>query len=176
MFRITLSVVLLTLGAYSPRPAGQANRSAEQELRQVQDELTSAWARRDKSAIERLLAPEWSLITADGGTVTRADAIKYSIDSGQQTISQMNVDQVTVAIYGDAAVVRGRVVGNGTTLRGGPWTAKARFTDLCIRKSGHWLIVARSRAIATKLSALRIRSTDHGVGIICPSTVSKDDT
>jgi hypothetical protein len=130
MFRITLSLVLLTLSAYTTHSTGQPNRSDEQELRQLQGELTSAWTKRDNAAIDRLLAPEWSLITADGRTVSRADGIKYSIDSREQTISHMNVNHVTVAIYGDAAVVRRQVVGSGTTPGGGPWTAKARFTDL----------------------------------------------
>jgi hypothetical protein len=147
MYRwIPLLVVLTISLVTSDRPAAQAIGSDEQHLRQLQDDLTTAWQKRDKATIERLLAPEWSLITPDGSTVTRADAIRFSIDSGEQTILKMTVDQVSVMIYGDAAVVRGRVIGSGTTLRGGPWTAKAKFTDLCIRKPGHWQVVASQQS------------------------------
>jgi uncharacterized protein (TIGR02246 family) len=143
---VSLSFALIFVLASLGHVAAQKGESDEQQLRQLQNDLTTAWAKKDKATIERLLAPEWSLITADGSILTRADAIKFSIDSGEQTISQMTVDQVSVTIYGDAAVVRGRVIGTGATLRGGAWTAKAKFTDLCIRKSGRWQVVASQQS------------------------------
>lgn len=147
MSRIVFAIIVAAIAALYPVPsAAQGTRSDEQALRQLQNDLTTAWEKRDKATIERLLAPEWSLITTDGATVTRSDAIKSSIESGDQTILKMTVDQVTIAIYGDAAVVRGRVVGTGVTLRGGNWTARARFTDLCIRRMGRWEVVASQQS------------------------------
>jgi ketosteroid isomerase-like protein len=51
-----------------------------------------------------------------------------------------NMDEIVVRSFGNAAVVTGRTL---VTTRGvTPQTVRLRFTDVFVRRSGRWLIVA----------------------------------
>jgi len=53
----------------------------EHELRAVEQQLARAWATRDRSTIERILAREWSVTTPDGATVSRSAVLGATFDS-----------------------------------------------------------------------------------------------
>lgn len=113
----------------------------EYELAAIQQQLAQAWAARDRLTIERLLASEWSVITPDGLTVPRLAALEAVFGSNAPTIETMTTDDVTVNLYGSAAVVRGRTVAT-ITLVGTPQTTRVRFTDLCVKRGSSWQVVA----------------------------------
>jgi ketosteroid isomerase-like protein len=56
-------------------------------------------------------------------------------------MTSMAVDEVTVMLFGDAAVVRGRTFAAGM-VNGSPVTARIRFTDVFIRRDAKWRAVA----------------------------------
>ncbi len=86
---------------------------------------------------------------ADGSLVSRADVLRLAFESGNLVITRMVVDDVTVALFGEAAVVRGRTEAAGV-LNGVTTAARIRFTDTFIKRDGEW------RAVASHASALAI--------------------
>ena len=115
----------------------------EHELRALEQQLARAWATRDRSTIERILAREWSVTTPDGGTVSRAAVLGATFDANARIVEAMTTDDdgVTVTRFDAAAVVRGRTVAT-VVLAGTRQTNTVRFTDFFIKREGAWQIVA----------------------------------
>jgi hypothetical protein len=115
----------------------------EHELRGLEQELAHAWARRDRSTIERILAPKWAVTTPDGATASRTAVLGATFDANARFVEEMTTDDdgVTVTRFDAAAVVRGRTVAT-VVLAGTRQTNTVRFTDFFIKREGAWQIVA----------------------------------
>ena len=115
----------------------------EHTLRALEQELAHAWATRDRSTIERILAREWAVTTPDGATASRMAVLSATFDSNARIIEAMTTDDdgVTVTRFDAAAVVRGRTV-EAVVLAGTRQTNAVRFTDVFIKREGVWQIVA----------------------------------
>jgi hypothetical protein len=120
--------------------AGEASR-----LMQIQQDLARAWLRHDRAFIEGVLAPEWSVTQADGSILDRATVLGTFFDT--VAFDSNVVDDVSVLLFGDAAVVRGRT-SLSARVNDAPVSARIRFTDVFIRRSGRW------QAVASHASAL----------------------
>src|SRR6266850_2207797 len=113
----------------------------EHELRALEQELAHAWATRDRSTIERILAREWAMTTPDGATASRVTVLGATLDSNARIVEGMTTDDdgVTVTRFDAAAVVRGRTVAT-EVLAGTRQTNTVRFTDFFIKREGAWQI------------------------------------
>jgi ketosteroid isomerase-like protein len=123
-----------------PLVVAQPNTSASvEELKQIEQRLASTWKQGDCAAWSAMIAPEWSVIHVTGETLTRAQVIEMC-RKPSVPIEALTIDDVSVRVFGDAAVVTGRT----TVAAGGasPVTVTLRFTDVFIRRSGRWLAVA----------------------------------
>ena len=101
----------------------------------------AGWVERDRAFIERVLAPEWSVTQADGTIRSRAAVLHDAFIVRTVTVESMIVDDVTVTLLGDTAIVRGRTQATGVVgdQRG---SARLRFTDTFIKRRGQWQAVA----------------------------------
>ena len=111
----------------------------EGRLMQIQQDLSRAWMQHDRAFVESILAPEWSVTQADGSILDRATVLGTFFDT--VSFDSNVVDDVTVMLVGDAAVVRGRT-SVSARVNGTPVNARIRFTDVFIRRSGRWQVVA----------------------------------
>ena len=111
----------------------------EQRLRQIQQDLVRAWREHDRTVVEGILAPEWSVTQADGSILTRDTVLGSFFDS--VSFDSNEVDDVSVMLFGNAAVVRGRTVCSGQ-FSGAPFDVRIRFTDVFIKRHGRWQAVA----------------------------------
>ncbi len=111
----------------------------ERQLRTIQQDLARAWLEHDRAAIEQLLAPEWVVTQADGTILDRATVLGPFFDSVR--FDSNVIDDVTVMVYGDTAVVRGRTMVSAT-VNGAPVSARIRFTDVFVRRHDRWQAVA----------------------------------
>jgi ketosteroid isomerase-like protein len=110
-------------------------------LRKIQQELSAAWASRDRAAIERLVAPDWSVTHIAGQRLTRDDVFEMMF-GGEVTQSEPStVDEVEVRLFGDAAVITGRTHSRGSQT-GVPYDITLRFTDVFVRRGDQWQAVA----------------------------------
>ena len=113
--------------------------AATRELTQIERQLAATYKRGDCDGWAALLAPDWSVIHITGEVITRAQAIE-TCKSGAVRLDSLESDDLSVRIFGDAAVVTGRTI--ASTGGASPATVRLRFTDVFIRRSGKWLVVA----------------------------------
>ena len=128
---VMLAVVLMV---------SQAEASAvTRELTQFEQQLADTYRKGDCDGWAAMLTPDWSVTHITGEVIRKAEAVA-SCKSGAAPIESFDIDDITVRVFGDAAVVTGR-----TTVKAGgasPATVRLRFTDVFIRRSGKWLVVA----------------------------------
>lgn len=109
---------------------------------QLERDIGDANIRRDKAFFERVEADEFIFTDSSGGITTKAEDVA-SLDkpAGEFKLVSYVVDDMRVNIYGKTAVVTGRVT---TVSRGKDReiTNKSRFTDVFVKRSGRWQIVA----------------------------------
>jgi ketosteroid isomerase-like protein len=129
-------------------PADVAQRGDdEQQLKDIEQQITQAWIHHDRSFIEDVLAPEWRVTQADGTIMSRADVLGPFFDSVQ--FDSNVIDDVTVTMFGDTAVVRGRTTVSAR-VNGAPVSARIRFTDVFLKRSGRWQVVASHASPLTR--------------------------
>ncbi len=114
---------------------------------QIEQRLAASWRDGDCAGWGALLAPEWSVIHFTGEVLTKAEALDMC-KARRAEITSLKVDDLSVRMFRDVAVVTGRT----TAAIGGPdaSTLTLRFTDVFVSRSGQWLVVASQ---ATQVSA-----------------------
>ena len=118
----------------------------EHQLREIQQQLARAWVKRDRAFIEGILAPEWSVTQANGSILSRANLLRSAFETGALRVTSMLVDDVSVRIFGTAAVVRGRTVATGTD-KSLAIDVRLRFTDVFLKRNGEWQAVASHASV-----------------------------
>lgn len=114
----------------------------EAELMQLERDIGTANIKRDKAFFERVEADEFIFTDSSGGITTKSEDVA-SLDKppGEIRLISYLVDEMKVFVYGKTAVVTGRV----TTISRGKdreITGKSRFTDVFVKRSGRWQLVA----------------------------------
>lgn len=117
------------------------NRASDKDaLIEVERAWGNALLKKDVAGFSRCLADEWVLITSDGSRVTKAVALA-DLKSGALKIDSFRLDDVTVRLYGNTAVVRGLIT-EKSKLRDKDTSGKSRFTDVFVKRDGRWQAVA----------------------------------
>ena len=140
---LTMSCVALLVVAALTVNAGQSSGTERDkaDLVQIQQALAKAWISGDRATIERLIAPEWRSTGPDGRVSDRAGVLAEVFETRVHKIRRVEVDDVRVQVFGDAAVVTGRTHGVGE-FAGAPYDVTIRFTDMLVRRQGQWQAVA----------------------------------
>jgi hypothetical protein len=125
--------LLLATGAVAAH--AQSSGSAEKEVLQAMNAADQADAKRDKAALERLIADDYLWYASNGVAQTKAQSIAETM-AGGTTWTGRKYDGLKVRVYGEVAVVTGTMslVGTSTTYRVGP----RLVTRLFIRRDGRW--------------------------------------
>jgi ketosteroid isomerase-like protein len=126
--------------AFAGAPLAQGVKSDQEILMQLERDWDAALHRNDAKFIERLLADEF-IATYDDGT--RADK-KRELEiaaSFNQAVQASSLDQFTIRIYGDTAVVwfRLRMIG---PKQGKPVELALHYTDVWVMRDGRWQCVS----------------------------------
>ena len=107
-------------------------------------DLERAWGdalvRRDAALMDRIVAYEM-IGTDPGGNRWNKAAYLESVKSGSFSIESLDLADVTVRVFGDAAVATGRSIVNQHS-KSGFARGGALYTDTYIRRNGCWQCVA----------------------------------
>ena len=114
--------------------------SVRDTLIKIEHAWGNALLKRDVAGFNRCLADEWVLITSDGSRVTKPMALA-DLKSGALKIESFRLDDVTVQLYGNTAVVRG-VITEKSKLHDKDTSGKSRFTDVFVKRDERWQAVA----------------------------------
>jgi len=128
---IALLILALTVSCQTKRD------KAEGELLRLEREFASAVLSNDPNAIGKFLADDWVIVDADGGIIDKARFLS-AIKSGNLVHEDMELDDMTVRVYGDSAVVTTITLSGGKYM-GQEFSTRERATDFFVRRGGQWL-------------------------------------
>jgi ketosteroid isomerase-like protein len=161
-FRVRMAFRLAALLALScwfaaPARAGfphhDGGRGAHKEIEKLELEWRDALLTNNISTIDNLLADDYLGISANGTLETKADVLAMR-RSGRVTITELELSDVKIRIYGDTAVVTSRVdlAGkSGDRDIGGHF----RYTRVYNYRGGEWKIVSFE---ASRIPGFRLRA------------------
>ena len=119
---------------------------AEEEIKKAEAERSTAQVRGDASKLDELLASEFMEVNAAGQIRTKQENIDGH-KSGQTHWERFDLDDLSVRVYGETAVVTGRSTRKGT-FAGRDISGRSRYTRYYIRRQGRWqAIFQHSRPI-----------------------------
>jgi ketosteroid isomerase-like protein len=109
------------------------------QLVEVAEDWAEAIVSDDPGRIAGFMADEWVIVSASG--IDPRETFLSLVASGDLTHSAMDLrTRPRVRIYGDTAVVTGRVT-NTAHYRGERFDADEWTTDVFVRRRGRWLCV-----------------------------------
>jgi ketosteroid isomerase-like protein len=141
MRRILVIALLATavpslLTAQQDRTTG----APEAEIEGIMDQVRQAQLRGDTAALDRLLADDYTFTNPFGEVMDKSQALSEH-ESGKLRFQSMDVNDVNIRVYGDAAVATGEVTLRGQ--RGGQdISGRYQATWTLVKDEARWLAVA----------------------------------
>jgi ketosteroid isomerase-like protein len=145
-FRGTAACILLvaTLGLVLPRSAYALPRHENHALHKEIEALEMQWRQaviaNDVGQMDHLLADDYIGISANGTVETKAQALALR-KAGTVKISQLDLTDLKVRVYGDTAVVTSQADLQGTNGQSNI-SGNYRYTRVYNRRLGQWKIVS----------------------------------
>jgi len=140
--RIALCVVALML-ASAGNAADTAAEPTDQNPNRIFEKIEQDWAaalvNADKAGLDRYEAPEYTLVTATGATLTRAQS-DGELLNGHQHFDALQISAVQARCSGNLAVVTGHAR-SSEKYRNQDNSGEYEFTDIFVRRHGRWLAV-----------------------------------
>jgi len=128
---------LLLAAAYGM--SGTNGKSDKEQILQLERDWCESFVSTGAAANERILADDCVGTESDGTRVTKADVIA-ELNKGEPLISDhLNENDVTVRFYGNTAVVNGS---ESWKRKPDGKTGRNIWTDIFVKRNGHWQIVA----------------------------------
>jgi len=144
-FAITVLILAVSLAAFG-QTAGKEPRSdekVEQELRQLDRQWAEMAVQGDTAAFDRIFADDYTSTHSNGRIVTKAEERAYVASAlSDSKFASINTDEVKVRVYGDAAVIIGRV----TVKRRNGSENQSRYTTIWVKRQNRWQVVAEQFA------------------------------
>ena len=136
------SVIIFTICSLAP---GQTTKerpmqnNVEQELKRLENEWLNSYLRGDKQTFDRIVADDFNRTDESGKVATKAEEKALVQIPPASLNSSLTNEDMQVRVYGNAAVVTGRIVSKVQ----GSLNFQSRFTDTFLKRGGRWQVVAR---------------------------------
>ena len=134
-----MCAALLAVSAVAAPSAQRPVLSTQQILEQLERNWVEALQRNDVAFVDRVLAPEFVATYGDGSRGDRKRELQL-VEEFNQQVDKWTVDEFTVKVYGDTAVVwfTQRMTG---PVQGKPTEIVTRYMDVFVNRDGTWLCV-----------------------------------
>jgi hypothetical protein len=139
-----LAILLCTAAVFGQSRAASDSKTSRtaNELMQIERDIGDANVRRDKAFFERLEADEFIFTDSGGGLTNKVEDVgSFDKPAGETKLVSYVPDEMKVSVYGDTAVVTGRVTSKYSSPKGEA-VIRSRFTDVFVRRKGRWQLVA----------------------------------
>lgn len=135
---LALTITALAFGQSTGLKADQ-NSKEEQVVIKLEREWNEAYKNQDKTALERILGDDFILTDEAGQLSGKA---QYIVSATQNLkVESYTLDDITVKLYGDTAILIGRWTGTVTD-KGKDISGTIRFTDTFVNRRGRWVCIA----------------------------------
>jgi ketosteroid isomerase-like protein len=118
----------------------------EEQLLRIDREWSEAYPKCDIGALDRIIADDWVCIDGAGQLITKQQLLER-IAGHPFPFDTHAFDEQRVRIFGETAVVTGRLTASGQD-REGAFRLQQRFTRVYVRRLDSW------QAIATQVTAV----------------------
>ncbi|HVG23617.1 MAG TPA: nuclear transport factor 2 family protein [Thermoanaerobaculia bacterium] len=133
--RLRTLLVVLLLGAGAARAA-----EAVDDVLRLDREISVATWTGDAVWFEENLSDDYILLTPNGEVRTKRDVIRGLVRPGLK-MEPYETTEVQARVYGDAAIVTGRMQQTFTMGRA-RYKNDLRYTDIYVKRKGRWILVS----------------------------------
>lgn len=127
--------VALSVGQPAATPAGDVA-----DLQRLEAEWNAAHMRGDAAALDKLFADDLVVQVPGMRVMSKSDSLGM-FASGRMKFDRYESSEISVRVYGDTAVVTGRI--HRTRTNGGnTYDDDWRFTKVYLRKANRWQVVS----------------------------------
>jgi ketosteroid isomerase-like protein len=134
---ILTAVAFIIFATFISTPA-MSDPVLEKEAMAATQAACDAFRLRDIPALERLLAPEFTLVNTNAEVQSRSRAIQ-EVRDGDPQYERFENHSMSARVYGDTAIVQGITSLKGRS-GGKGFVLDVRFTDHLVRVNGRWSI------------------------------------
>ena len=121
-------------------PSASPTENVEQVVTKLEQEWAAAVVKQDFDTLNRLVADDWFYISWQGETSNKAKDTEI-MKSGTYKPVSVNISDVKVRVYGDAAVVT-LTQDEKSQFRGKDSSGRYLFTDTWVKRNGKWQVVS----------------------------------
>jgi ketosteroid isomerase-like protein len=137
---LTAIAVLLCTAAQLQAPAAATPDQDLAQFTQLESQWNDAHLQSDAGTLDRLWADDLRVVVPRMTPLSKRDALSF-FRSGRMRFSRYETSELGVRVYGDTAVVTGRV--RRSRERAGQMVDDDwRFTKVYVRTAGAWRVVA----------------------------------
>jgi len=132
--------VLIASFAVACSTSSTGHDSAAQLLTAQADAWDKAIVAKDSAAVAANVAPDFAQIESGGTVIGRDEFIKDLLDPTLR-IDPYKVEDFGVRIYGDTALLTGRIRMTGSS-EGKSFSSHFRYIDIYVKRDGVWKVVS----------------------------------
>ncbi len=119
----------------------------ENRLLKIDSEWNEAYPKRDVSALDRIIADDWVCIDGAGLVITKRQLLDR-VESSPNFLDSHKFDEITLRMFGEAAIVTGRLSGTGQD-GDDTFRLEQRYTRVYVKRSNRW------QAVATQVTVVK---------------------
>ena len=135
-----LGLLCLAAAAIQAQEAPPVPETLRKQLLEIEQAWDDAIVAKDLSVLQRIMAPGFTFIDADG-SITERQALLDGIASPKLAIDPFLTRDVQVRVYGATAVLTGWFEQTGT-YEGKRFRVRQRYTDVYVRQDTSWVAVS----------------------------------
>lgn len=140
---IALPLLLLFTAGWFIGSARAVQMSREEgEIREFLRQVAEIEVRRDSEAFDRLAAPEFIRIGANGEVWNKEQTLAYGRAPRNSTVQSVERRDETIRIYGDTAIVTGLGIARMREAAGREFVVRNLCTFVLVKRDGRWLCVS----------------------------------
>ena len=140
MMRLTLPLLSVILMSCLTGFAQSTHETDTHELERLETVWNEAHEHGDADTLDKLWSDDMEVAVPKMPVMSKADVLKFA-RSGRMKFLHYQTSNIRVRLYGDAAVVSGRLQ-RTRSMNGQELSDDWQFTKTYVRQSGQWRIVA----------------------------------
>lgn len=137
--------ILACLAPYVCRAQDDADSA---KVRSLEHKWTDSYKQRQIDILASLLADDFVITVEDGTTYSKSGYITHTADTATK-VAIAELSDLKVHAHGNVAVVTGAYHEKGSS-DGKPYEYHDRLTDVWVKSSGTWQVVASHYSVPTK--------------------------
>ena len=112
----------------------------EKQLLELDQKWNEAYPKRDIAALDRIIADDWICIDGDGRVIGKRQLLDR-VESSASFLESHKFDEIALRVFKDAAIVTGRLSGEGRD-KDGRFYLEKRYMRVYVKRDSCWQSVA----------------------------------